>query len=71
MIDINEEMKTAADTAIKSAKESFGQELDYSEESIEKLDNLLGQIYQSFSNHELDEETSNEILDTAIIGVVT
>jgi len=67
MIDINDEMKTAADTAIKSAKESFGQELDYSEESIERLDNLVGQIYQSFSNHDIDEETSNEILDTAII----
>ncbi len=33
MIDINDEMKTAADTAIKSAKERFGQELDYSEEA--------------------------------------
>jgi hypothetical protein len=67
MFNINDEMKTAADYAIKSAKEKFGQALDFSEQSIEKLDDLLEQIYQSFSNHAMDEETSNEISDTAII----
>src|SRR4030042_4567685 len=67
MSNINDEMKANADNAIRQVKERFGQELDFSEESIVKLDNLLGQISQTFPNNTKGEETSNEISDTAII----
>jgi hypothetical protein len=66
MSDINDEMKVAANYAIKSAKEKYGQELDFSELSIDKLENLLGQIYQTFSNNTNYEETNNIISETAI-----
>jgi competence protein ComEC len=61
MSDINSEMKAAADYAIRSAKEKFGQELDFSDQSIDKLENLLDQAYQSLSNLPKDEKTSNAI----------
>jgi hypothetical protein len=67
MSNINGEMKAAADYAIKSAKEKFGQELDYSDQSIEKLENLLEQAYRSFFNLPKDEKTSNAISRTANI----
>jgi hypothetical protein len=67
MSNINDEMKANADNAINEAKERFGQELDFSEQSIVKLENILGQIYHSFSNNAKDVEKSNVISDTAII----
>jgi hypothetical protein len=67
MSNINGEMKAAADYAIKSAKEKFGQELDYSDQSIEKLENLLEQAYRSFFNLPKDEKTGNAISRTANI----
>jgi hypothetical protein len=67
MPNVNDEMKASADNAIRSAKERFGQELDYSEQSIVTLENLLGQIYQTFSNNTREEETTNVISDTAFI----
>jgi hypothetical protein len=67
MSNINAEMKASADYAIKSAKERFGQELDFSEESIVKLNNILGQIYWGFSNHPKDEGENGLIFNTAII----
>ena len=67
MADLNDEMKLTADYAIKAAKERFGQELDFSEESIPKLENLLAQIYQTFSNNGKDEEASTVISDTATL----
>jgi hypothetical protein len=67
MSNINGEMKAAADYAIKSAKEKYGQELDYSDQSIEKLENLLEQAYRSFFNLPKDEKTGNAISRTANI----
>ena len=67
MSDLNDEMKSTADYAIKAAKERFGQELDFSEQSIEKFENLLVQIYQTFSRNGKDEEASNVISDTATL----
>ena len=67
MSDINSEMKAAADYAIRSAKEKFGQELDYSDESIDKLENLLDQAYHSFANLAQDDKTGGAISRTANI----
>lgn len=67
MSNINDLMKATADYAIIEAKERFGQELDYSEQSIVNLENLLGQIYQSFSEQAKDKDTNNEISDSAIL----
>ena len=51
MSNINDEMKATADYAINAAKKGLRQELDFSEQSISKLENILGQIYWGFSNH--------------------
>lgn len=67
MSDVNDEMKAVADYAIKSAKERFKQDLDLSEESIVKLDNILGQIYWGFSGHGKDVGEGGVIFNTAII----
>lgn len=60
-------MKATADYAIKSAKERFGQDLDLSEKSINKLDNLLSPAYQSLSGRVKDEKTNLAISKTASI----
>ena len=65
MPNINDEMKATADYAIKFAKEKFGQGLDFSEQDIGKLDNLLAQAYQSFSSRVKDEKRSKAIFRTA------
>ena len=67
MSDVNEEMKSTAYFAIKSAKERFGQDLDYTTQSIPRLENLLGHIYWGFSNHAKDEGENGVIFNTAII----
>lgn len=67
MSNINDEMKASADNAIKAANERFGQKLDFSEQSIAKLENLLVQIYWSFSNHAVDKGEGGEIFKTANI----
>jgi len=67
MSNINDEMKASADFAIKSAIDRFGQELDYSEESIVKLNNILERIYWGFSNFPKDEAVDGLIFNTAII----
>jgi hypothetical protein len=41
MSDIKDEMKATADNAMKIAKEKFGQDLEYSDQSIEKLEDSL------------------------------
>ncbi|MBK9208529.1 MAG: hypothetical protein IPL71_09580 [Anaerolineales bacterium] len=46
MSNINDEMKTAAEYTIKAAKEKFGQELDFSQQSIVKLEGFLEQAYR-------------------------
>jgi hypothetical protein len=67
MSNINDEMKSTADYAIKSAKEKYGQELDFSEQSIAIFENLLDQVYQSLSNLPNDERSSDTISQSANI----
>lgn len=67
MSDINYHLQQIADLAIRSAKEGFGQELDYSEQSIAKLDNILMQIYSNFTNHPQNDETIKAVNDTAAL----
>lgn len=65
MSNINDEMKAAANYTIKATKEKFGQELDFSEQSIVKLEDFLEQAYQSLSSRIKDEKTNNSIARTA------
>jgi hypothetical protein len=67
MPNINDEMKATAEYAIKAANQRFKQDLDYSEESIPKLDKILEQIYWGFSNHPKDEGEGGVIYNAAII----
>ena len=67
MSDVNEEMKSTAYFAIKSAKDRYGQNLDFSEQSIAKLEYLLEQIYWGFSGQTRDEGEGGLIFNTAII----
>ena len=67
MSDINYQLQQIADLAIRSAKDSFGQELDYSEQSIARLDNILMQIYSSFTNHPQNDETNKALNDNAAL----
>jgi hypothetical protein len=65
--DISYQMQEIADYAINSAKDKFGQELDFSELSISILDNILGQIHSNFSNLSQNDETNKAMNDTAVI----
>jgi hypothetical protein len=65
--EINYQMQKIADFAIKLAKDKFGQDLDFSELSIGKLDNILSQIHSNFSNLAKNDETNKVISDTAVI----
>jgi hypothetical protein len=67
MSDLNDEMKLSAENAITQAKERFGQDLDFSERSIAKLDNILVQIYWYYSNRTEDKEDLNSIFSKASI----
>lgn len=60
-------MKVTADYAITIAKERYGLQLDYSEESLTQLDKLLEKIYWGFSSHSKDEGEGGLIFNTAII----
>jgi 16S rRNA G966 N2-methylase RsmD len=48
MSNINDEMKATANYATKSAKEKFGQQIDFSELSIARSENLFRKAYPSF-----------------------
>jgi hypothetical protein len=67
MYIISDYMKSTADYAIKVAKDRFKHELDFSEQSIAKLENILEQIYWGFSNHTKSDSEDGVILNTAII----
>ena len=67
MSDVNDEMKAVADYAIKSAKERFGQVLDFSEQSIALLENILEKIYWGFSSHPKEDGKGGVIFNTAVI----
>jgi hypothetical protein len=47
--DSNHKIKTFADYAVKAAKERFGRNLDYTEDSLQQLEALLEQAYKRFS----------------------
>jgi len=67
MSNLNDDMKSTADYAINAAKQRFGHELDFSEQSIARLEDILGQIYWGFSNHPKDDGKSGIIYNTAVI----
>ena len=48
MFTVNDEMKQAAEYAIKVAKEKFGLILDYSDNSLPNLEKLLEQASQQY-----------------------
>ena len=60
--DINNEMKQAAEYAISVARKTYGKVLDYSEDSIPHLDELLKQVYQQFRNQNEDIVSSSNAL---------
>ena len=68
-ININDEMRQAAEYAIKMAKERFGQDLECSEGSLPKLEILIEQAYQQFSKGKLEGMAANETVvnNTAIV----
>lgn len=67
MSNINEVMKANADNAIIAAKEKFGQELDFSDQSIDKLEEILEQVHKNYSNQSPNGTTSNLVSDTATL----
>jgi len=64
---VNDEMKAMADYAVKSAKERYSQDLDYSDQSITTLDAILEKIYWGFSNTTDDKGEGSLIYQTAMI----
>jgi len=64
---VNDEMKAMADYAVKSAKERYNQDLDYSDQSITSLDTILEKIYWGFSNTNDDKGEGGLIYQTAMI----
>ncbi len=67
MPEINDEMRVTADYAITSAKERYGLVLDYTEDSLVLLGNILEKIYWGFSSHTRSEGQDGLIYNTAII----
>ena len=67
MSDLNDEMKATADYAVKSAKNRYSLNLDYSEESITALDGILEKMYWGFSSRIDDRGRDGLIYNTAII----
>ena len=67
MADIDDEIKGYAEEAIKTAKQRFGLDLDFSERSIEKLESILGLIYWDFHQNVRDKEKRVLITRTALI----
>jgi hypothetical protein len=67
MAEINDEMKEMADYAVKSAKDRYKKDLDFSEQSIIILDNILTKIYWGFSGRTDEGGESGLIYNTALI----
>jgi hypothetical protein len=66
MTNLNVDMKSTADFAIKSARDRFHLELDYSDQSIASLDNIVTQIYWGFASRDKNAKDSL-IYNTALI----
>ena len=67
MPNINVDMKSTADFAVKSARERFTQELDYSDQTIPMLENITTQIYWGFSSRDKDAREDGLVYNTAMI----
>ena len=67
MPNINVDMKSTADFAIKSARVRFTQDLDYSDQSIIRLENIITQIYWGFSSRDKNAREDGLIYNTAVI----
>ena len=67
MADVNEEMKEMADYAVKSAKDRYKKDLDYSEQSLIILDNILTKIYWGFSGRTDNGAEGGLVYNTALI----
>ena len=67
MPNINVDMKSTADFAIKSARERFTQELDYSDQAIPMLENITTQIYWGFSSRDKNAREDGLVYNTAVI----
>jgi hypothetical protein len=67
MAEINDEMKEMADYAVKSAKDRYKKDLDFSEQSITILDNILTKIYWGFSGRTDDGGETGLVYNTALI----
>jgi len=64
----NDEMKQAAEYAVKVAKDKFGLELDYSEDSLPVLDKLIAQASQQYRDQVGEGKASqNAVYQTATI----
>ena len=66
MSDVNKDMEATADYVIKSARERYSIELDYSRASIAGLETILGRIYWGFSGRTEDEGKGGVIYNAAI-----
>jgi hypothetical protein len=67
MTDLNEEMRATADFAVNSAKIDYRLDLDYSEESLAVLDNILGKVYWEYSSEPAVEKENSLIYNKSII----
>jgi hypothetical protein len=67
MAEINDEMKEMVDYAVKSAKDRYKKDLDFSEQSIIILDNILTKIYWGFSGRTDNGGESGLVYNTALI----
>jgi len=59
--NINDEMRQTAEYAIKVAKELFGKQLDYTENSLPNLEYLIEQAHQQFITTKSEGKISNDI----------
>ena len=66
MPNLNIDMKSTADFAIRSAHDRFQLELDYSDQSIARLENIVTQIYWGFTSRDKDTK-DGLIYNTALI----
>jgi hypothetical protein len=62
--NINDEMRQAADYAIKVARDRFGKQLDYSEGSLPTLEYIIEQAHLQFDSNKVDGKNTSE---TAVV----
>jgi hypothetical protein len=67
MPTVNDEMKEIADYAVKSARDRYKKDLDFSEQSLIILDNILTKIYWGFSGRTEEDGESGLVYNTALI----